>query len=60
MKTRWGCEWCGETGVVEHDKNEDVLSVFRRVRDSHKQISDWCEFDVDAVRVRIMEILNNG
>ena len=56
MKTRWTCESCGKTAVVNHHKHVDLWSVFVFIENNHALVSSGCEFDIYKVRVTVEEV----
>jgi transposase-like protein len=49
MATRWKCEKCGKTGMVEEEKS--VYSTLYLLEDSHAKVSPSCSFDMWKVKV---------
>jgi hypothetical protein len=56
-KTRWDCEACGKSGVVETEKGIDVMGGIRAVKDAHAKASPECRFDYNRVKVISVERL---
>ncbi len=56
MKTRWTCESCGKTAVVQHHKRAGLWEVYVFIEDNHNLISPDCEFSMYNVRVSIEEL----
>lgn len=54
-KTEWICEQCGQSGVIEYDRNIDVWTMFQRIYEDHSKKNAECKFDRDKVRVLIVD-----
>jgi len=54
--TRWRCEECGATGIVNHEQGAGVYTVLDLLKRSHAETTDqWCSFDLGRVRVELIQ-----
>jgi hypothetical protein len=57
----WYCERCCKSGTVYYTDNErDVWSVFRKIKDAHKEISSSCEQPIEQIRCVNPDFVRQG
>lgn len=56
MQTRWLCEACNKTNVVEIEDGAGVYTAVYKIEDDHKQASPDCEQPIARIRIIVEDI----
>jgi hypothetical protein len=50
--TRWWCDDCGTSGVIEHDQSAAVYEVIEALREGHSSANGGTHLDIARICVR--------